>query len=391
MRKFRFMVICVLLMFCSGAAKAANESDEDKETLNKNEVYLMLSSHAYSLEEKKHTYVLEGKKCSDSYVEEAFPKDCQHVYADFWVSGKGWFVEEYKDDSSTGFTAAIYRNEDEKKYIIAFAGTTGGERDMADWSQNFQLLDYNSKEGQFAQAGVVIEAYKAIVDKKNKAIADKKKYAIELTGHSLGGALAQFGALEFGLKAVTFNTAPMSISEKVISYYSKDGLERVKSFSNHHITNIRSKNDYVSQVAIDVNQTLEDNSLEVSSLEDSSFYIRAVNGKVVTLDSFFSGHTISGMVRQYKPEWEQHFKQGVLIDALATAYRFYSMHVDKDKNLIINATSAAGERLLEINTGAKTSIDLEDTRILENLAIIIGETMTNGAIDFAASHLSRDS
>jgi hypothetical protein len=130
----------------------AGIGSEDAQTLHAYEDHLMLSTHVYSLSGKLPEDV-KGNRVNEDY--------------NFWSQGKDWVIVDYKDNSLTGFTAAIYKNAVLNKYMLVFAGTTGGEHYRLldeDWYQNFKLLNSAAPADQFAEAEIVADTYLTIAN-----------------------------------------------------------------------------------------------------------------------------------------------------------------------------------------------------------------------------------
>ena len=92
-------------------------------------------------------------------------------------------VQEQFSDSSTGFSVLILKRDDASEYIFAFRGTEGSAQD---WYTNLTLgsSQWNeNKDDIFARLS-------SIGENESNAI-------IHFTGHSLGGALAQYAAYEY--------------------------------------------------------------------------------------------------------------------------------------------------------------------------------------------------
>ena len=89
----------------------------------------------------------------------------------------------------SGFTASVYRDRSTGKVVIAFAGTDQWQ----DWGTNLAL--------GAGQEGAALRLFNAVTQKYGP---------VTLTGHSLGGGLAQVIAALTGSKAVTFDPAPFT-------------------------------------------------------------------------------------------------------------------------------------------------------------------------------------
>ncbi len=119
---------------------------------------------------------------------------------------QNWKTIDIFDDYVNGFKAGLYKNETTGEYIVAYGGTTANSYDsflgktydaISDLITDVTLLSVISM-GQPTNA---LQYYKDI----------KARYGdIDgITGHSLGGGLAQYTGLYSGVKTVTFNTAPL--------------------------------------------------------------------------------------------------------------------------------------------------------------------------------------
>jgi len=93
-----------------------------------------------------------------------------------------------------GFHASVYKNENDKIIAISFEGTDSSS--ISDWYTNlYHLVDIPT------QYRLAVEYTETIIEQ----YADQ--YEIVLTGHSLGGGLASYASLKFGLKSYNFNPA----------------------------------------------------------------------------------------------------------------------------------------------------------------------------------------
>ena len=97
--------------------------------------------------------------------------------------------EQLVDDQS-GFYAAVYKVEQQGSvnYIVAFRGTEDG----TDWQTNAASLVTLTRQEELA--GKLVET-----------VVEADKGTVTVTGHSLGGGLANFAGLLHGVPSVTFN------------------------------------------------------------------------------------------------------------------------------------------------------------------------------------------
>ena len=90
-----FKILLTIIIFSNGLWAI---SPKDKSILKENEVYMFLSSHVYELENKKSTQIIG-----------------LNPYLGIWNDAKDWKIIEYRDNSINGFTAAIYKNDINRK------------------------------------------------------------------------------------------------------------------------------------------------------------------------------------------------------------------------------------------------------------------------------------
>lgn len=119
-----------------------------------------------------------------------------------------------------GLDMALYDNPARKEMVLAFRGTElltdPGDR-FTDITQAFGAIPL-----QYIEAAYITYFLQS---KKPSG------YRFIVTGHSLGGGIAQFIANLFGLTAYTFNTAPLGLSASTVS-------KLFGSFSNPAILNV---------------------------------------------------------------------------------------------------------------------------------------------------------
>lgn len=153
------------------------------------------------------------------------------------ISTTGAVVEKVYEDKSSGFSATIFRNPD-GSVVVSFRGTELS--DPRDIATDRNILRYaGNEEVQYRKVRELMD------------ITLKGYTNVSVTGHSLGGSLAQYASLYSGAKAVTFNTAPITTNQNALSYVVKPaGLYQSGTspflYSPNNITNISTAGDQMS-------------------------------------------------------------------------------------------------------------------------------------------------
>ena len=112
--------------------------------------------------------------------------------------GRPYEVVDTAGDPLTGFYAAAYRDVQNSRIIIAYRGTDDlldGAIDLGMAASRFDLQQYESE--MFTRD--VLERAKAFSEASGNPVD------VTVTGHSLGGGLAEANAARFGLHGETFN------------------------------------------------------------------------------------------------------------------------------------------------------------------------------------------
>lgn len=143
------------------------------------------------------------------------------IYTGEEVSGWSKVPDFDRRDDKTGFHGAVYQSNDGKKIAVVFEGTTSPK----DWRTDAAI----------AAALPTEQLDSAVVLAGDAAVRFKGK-EIVVTGHSLGGALAQYAAGVLGLEAYTFNAAGLRGD-----YYERANRDG-------RITNLYEKGDVVSGI-----------------------------------------------------------------------------------------------------------------------------------------------
>ncbi len=191
----------------------------------------------------------------------------------------GWSVlktsEQLFSGSETGFAALALRNEATGETVVAYRGTDG-IRDLT--SSDMQLALQNDVPEQYKEARAFY-----------KAISDEYGSNITVTGHSLGGALAQLVAAIEGKTAYTYNAPGVSqLRQYIDDFPDPDAV--AGSYTN--INNYNMAFDGPSSRGVQLGNIT---NYDPSSLEGLQFFFGIV-GAVAnpSLGALIFGSTILG-------------------------------------------------------------------------------------------------
>ena len=127
-----------------------------------------------------------------------------------------------KDNAKTGFSAVVYR--DGNNVIISYRGSDA----LNDWINNNRKMGLKEFPKQIEDAKALLSEIESNPDLRNCDIT--------LTGHSLGGSLAQMLGALYGYKTVTFN-----------AYGTKDILDNYNlKYNDKNIVNYSNKQDPIT-------------------------------------------------------------------------------------------------------------------------------------------------
>lgn len=178
----------------------------------------------------KNAEVFESEFKNDFKLHEELKELCIYSYhTDRMSLPEGYTLEGYMENKKSGFNAYVVKKGDD--VVIVFRGTES----LKDWKQDSKMV-FNKHTDQFDSAQILYDEIKKIPEYKNCRVI--------LTGHSLGGSIAQIiGALN-GVDTVTFN--PHGIGDVI----QKMANERDKSIEifPERVINYRRPGDVTSGI-----------------------------------------------------------------------------------------------------------------------------------------------
>ncbi|MDM0090463.1 MULTISPECIES: XVIPCD domain-containing protein [unclassified Variovorax] len=238
---------------------------------------------------------------------------------------------DHADNPSTGFQATAYWRIDTGEVIIAFRGTEFGREPVQDGlvdagmalaGVNAQARDANA----FTQK--VLDRAKADAEKSNRP------FTVTVTGHSLGGTLAQLEAHRFGLRGETFNA------------YGAAGLVHSVPKGGHQVINHIRAGDAVSAASahfgeVRVYAVRQDiDTLSKGGYRDDGGALSARNPARAT---DFSAHFVDNFVPDGKT-----LGRSIISRENEAQYRAHHGMIDRYRNDVHNARAIAS---LPLQTG----------------------------------------
>jgi hypothetical protein len=126
----------------------------------------------------------------------------REVNEDVVLGGITYRVKDHVDNPKTGFQATAYRRVDTGEVVIAYRGTEFDREPVHDGVVDAGM----ALAGVNAQVRDADAFTRRVLDKaKTDAEKSNQPLNVTVTGHSLGGTLAELEAHKYGLKGETFN------------------------------------------------------------------------------------------------------------------------------------------------------------------------------------------
>ena len=151
------------------SSKAYLRKDDDNPNENK------LSEHQKLLNKQENLYKQELQNWEIIKIKGQHPRSISNT--------------DKIDKSSNGFAAVVWKNKSTNEIIIAFRGTDR----LSDLTDDKRIMHYEEPD-QVSEARTLYD----------NVLKENSNSKIFLTGHSLGGALAQHIAREKNCNAITF-------------------------------------------------------------------------------------------------------------------------------------------------------------------------------------------
>ena len=269
--------------------------------------------------------VLEGAKLAElsylSYNQGVLVKN--NVFNVFESNGVVYSLDnkyqviDYSDPSASGFNGVLLKNIDTGEYVVSFRGT----KELIDWDSNLTtfLWNYNPQvqEG-LAFVKTMMEAHQIDASK------------LTLTGHSLGGIIAQVVGAELRTQAYTYNSYGANLLSSLPSlglpFYAVIGQimdvlglgDKNDPWVKDNILNVSFQDD--GEINGDILSNWASEFTETLAGNDFLGGVLPVFGE--NPDSIIEGHSMSNMIKviQGYSEKLQYFNSSVSMMDLSNVY-----------------------------------------------------------------------
>ncbi|MDT8388715.1 MAG: calcium-binding protein [Thiogranum sp.] len=233
---------------------------------------------------------------------------------------QGWeLVQPSNPTLTSGFFAQALRKTGTNEIVLVFRGTEGAS-DLGDLAADLALT-LDSDHPQFLDALEFGLRVKQQVDQLSLSLSGTE-FNVTVTGHSLGGGLAQLTADVFGWGGMTFEApgvGQLTDNSAFDDFLVTNGL----SFGQvGDLTNYVVSNSLISSVGIHIGTTqppidIEGDGLNVVALMAAMRIMPAPAALMVALaESQLAGHSIAATYEYFK----QNSEAGLLLQTLTRAF-----------------------------------------------------------------------
>ena len=171
------------------------------------------------------------------------------------INDSDWYADSIALNSDNGYNAVIYRNDITEEIVIAIAGT--------DIKQVQDIINDIS-----IGADVIPSQYYSALNTYSMVLNEYNGYKVTITGHSLGGAVAQLLGATLGIDTVTFNAPGVAHLLPLIASDFNLSTDP-KSYTN--ITNYNIANEWLNELNIGMGYQLLGNSYILPAIDKDIF------------------------------------------------------------------------------------------------------------------------
>lgn len=212
-----------------------------------------------------------------------------------------------KDKEEPKLKAKIFQKD--KEIVIAFKGTTISDKN--DLINNLQIIS-GKRPPRVAEAKSYVDQVLEYFNKKRATLFCCKPFRVVITGHSLGGAIAEWISMETGLEAYTFDSPGCLINETEIKSSHKKRCHNFLSDPNL----INTYHYHYGQMYF-INVAKEDtywDSLLQGVADSAQSFSESSTETFVSSSDFFKLETVKATTRQVIKKTIEHLSGKTLIN-----------------------------------------------------------------------------